>query len=410
MLNNGFFLFSHEKERTKAAYLWTFILNAPFWAIFNMLPFILVKDLGASALQITVLVTLKPAVSLLSVYWSDYVKERADRLVPNVVLGSVLSKIPFLFLPWITNIWMIIGIYAFYMLLQRGVVPAWMELLKLGVEKESRSRIVSYGITLSYVASAIFPVFFGWMMDDYDEAWRIIFPIVSLFSLVSLYFQLQIPAQEENKAPKRALSLLAPWKTLFKLLRERRDFFHFQMGFMLGGFGLIILQPILPDFYTHVLNLNYKELGLATNLCKGVGFALASPFWANWISRAPIFRFTSLVAFVSALFALQLLFAQSLFIWLFAAYISYGFMQAGSQLVWKLSGPIFSPDEDSSAYTSVNILMVGIRGLIANPLGGLIAYGAGLTGVMLLSVFLCLSGSLYLFRAGQRMKLVEASP
>ena len=38
-------------------------------------------------------------------------------------------------------------------------------------------------------------------------------------------------------------------------------------------------------------------------------------------------------------------------------------MQAGSELSWNMSGPLFSKQEESSSYTSVNIVTAGIRGL-----------------------------------------------
>ena len=56
-----------------------------------------------------------------------------------------------------------------------------------------------------------------------------------------------------------------------------------------------------------------------------------------------------------------LIFASFLFI----GFILYGIMQGGSELSWKMSGLIFSKkEEDSAPYTLVNILTVGIRGII----------------------------------------------
>jgi hypothetical protein len=47
--------------------------------------------------------------------------------------------------------------------------------------------------------------------------------------------------------------------------------------------------------------------------------------------------------------------------WLYAAYL-YGAMQGGSELSWKLSGPIFAKDKHSTPFSSLNLVLVGARG------------------------------------------------
>ena len=392
----SFFLTTGEGHQARSAFLWTWLLNTPFWAIYNILPFILYRDLGATAWQITLMITLKPVVSIFSVYWSHYVNKRRDRLVPNVVLGCVLAHLPFLFFPWFENIWWFIGSFALYMLLYRGVIPAWMEILKLSSEGDLRQKLVAYAISCSYVGSAIFPVFFGWMMDDYVQSWRWIFCITSAISLIAVLVQLRIPS-ESDESPLSAPSphLWSPWKNVWELLCKRPDYRDFQWGFMLGGFGIMVLQPALPHFFMDVLNLNYKELGLAMTMCKGVGFALTSGLWAQWMSRVNIYKFSSLVVLMFSLFPLGLLSAQYSILFLFLTYLGYGVMQAGSQLAWKLSGPIFAENEDSSLYSSVNVMTVGVRGCVANPLGGLLCTMGGPIVVLLLGFVLCLSSHFY---------------
>ena len=72
-------------QKTRSAFIWSHVLNTPFWAIFNMLPFILYKDLHATPLQITAIIILKPAVSLFAPYWSAIIEKRRDLLLPNLI-------------------------------------------------------------------------------------------------------------------------------------------------------------------------------------------------------------------------------------------------------------------------------------------------------------------------------------
>src|SRR5690606_33776186 len=116
--------------------------NAPFWAMYGLLPFIL-YDLGASPFQITLMVSLKPIVSLLSVYWGAHIHNRPDRIVANLISTTFLSHLPFLLFPWINDPWYLIAAASIYMMLERGAKPAWMELLKRNLESKDRESFFS---------------------------------------------------------------------------------------------------------------------------------------------------------------------------------------------------------------------------------------------------------------------------
>src|ERR1700722_510591 len=109
-------LFDIYLSKTRIAYTWTRILNTPFWALYTLLPFIMCKDLQATPWQIACIISLKPIVSLFSLYWSSQVKRRRDRLVSNIVWAGILGHLPFLFVPWISHPWFFIFASAVYML------------------------------------------------------------------------------------------------------------------------------------------------------------------------------------------------------------------------------------------------------------------------------------------------------
>jgi len=390
-------VFSREGREAKDAYVWTFILNTPFWAIYNLFPFIVLKDLGATPFQVTLMIALKPAVSILSVYWNDCIGQKPGFRTKSVTLGTIFSHLPFFFFPWIENVWFFVASFAIYMLFYRGVMPAWIEILKQGTKKGIREKIIAFTLTLSHLGTAFFPYFFGWVMDDFEGAWRYIFPLTSAISLLAIYFQLKIPEEELIQPVEPPPSFSRPWKKMWSLLLARPDYRRYQIAFMLGGGGIMIIQPALPDLCINFLKLNYKELGLAISMCKGIGFALTSGFWASWVTRLEITRFSALVFFLFSLFPLALCLSIDSMAIFYFAWLAYGAMQAGGNLAWKLSGPIFAEDLDSSLYSSVNVLTVGIRGLTANPLGGLLNVFFGPIAVMWVGFALCFSGGLHLF-------------
>ena len=386
----------------KSAYLWTYLLDIPLWSILAMLPFIALRELQATQWQLTLMLTLYSAVSIFSPYWSDFVNKRRDRLVSNVVLGGVLGHLPFLFFPFTTNIYWYIASYALYMFFYRSVTPAWMELLKIYAEPGIRERIVAYVLSLSYLITPLFACLIGWMLDEYPLYWREIYAVTAAISLLSTTVQLQMQREPKNGESTEAICLYRPWKNMWELLKKRSDYRTFQIGFMLGGAGLMILQTARAEIFMNVLELNYLELTFAISLCKGVGFAFASGLWASFLSRVNIFRFSSLVVFLFSLYPLGLLAAKAHILILFAVCLLYGVSQAGSEIVWKLSGPLFSRSEDSSLYTSVNVFTVGLRGCITNPIGGLLLFAFGPAAVMGVAFLLCLFASAHLFLASRK--------
>ena len=395
-------------KRTSQAFIWSNFLKAPFWAMYALLIFILCKDLQATPMQIAILIALKPIVSLFSPYWSALVHKRPDRLRSNVILAGIIAHIPFFFFPFINSPWFVITSGALFLMMKRGIIPAWMEILKRNLPESRRQRTFSYGSILSYLGGALLPIFFGRLMDTEPGSWRFLFPSTALFSLAGTFFLLRIPAMEAplERAPFEWKAVLyRPWKNTLELFKTRPDFVRYQIGFMLGGGGLMVMQPALPAFFIHDLNLSYTALTLALATCKGIGFAVTSRIWATWMDKLSIFSFSALVTLLAALFPLTLLLAPIQIAWIYVAYLIYGVMQAGSELSWHLSGPIFAQKEDSSSYSCANVVTVGIRGLFAPVLGALLSSQVGPFTTLLLGGVCCIAASFQLLGASRRFPI-----
>ncbi|MBM3202103.1 MAG: MFS transporter [Chlamydiae bacterium] len=382
---------------TRRAILLSSILHEPFSVLYPLLPFIFLKDLGASSFQIVLLVMLKPVVALFSFYWSSKVKKRKDLLRTNLLGAGILARVPLLLALFLDNIWLLIIASALYMLFSRAGIPAWMEMLKLNLPSKMREKIFSTGATLGYGVGVVLAIVVGQILDTNISYWKVLYASSLVVGLLAVFIQCAIPINGENHLVEKEKEKLNPWKESFSLMKKRPDFRRFQLGFMAGGFGLMLLQPVMPQFFDEVLHLSYKNLAIAYSVCKGLGFVFTSSVWSAGLTRVSITHLTALVLFGFSLFPLCILFAPISHFWIYVAYILYGIAQAGSHLVWHLSGPIFAKEEDSSTYSGVNIVMVGIRGLIGPPLGGLLACSLGLYFPFFTSIFLCLIGIFLLY-------------
>ncbi len=154
---------------------------------------------------------------------------------------------------------------------------------------------------------------------------------------------------------------------------------------------------------------SYTKILLAVCLCKGIGFAASSPLWVKLFNRSKIFSFCSRVPLIAALFPTLLILSKFNLAFVFVAYLLYGVMQGGSELGWKMSGPVFSKDEDSAPYSSINVLAVGIRGGIFPYFGALLLLIKSFDFVLIMGGFLCIAGSLSLWRSGKKYTL-QATP
>jgi F0F1-type ATP synthase assembly protein I len=395
----------HSSKQTKSAFLWTRLLSIPFWSIISMLSFILYKDMQITPLQITTIVAMKPMSALLASYWSISIHHRQDRLRSNLIYANILRFLPFLFFPWIDSAWVMIFAFGIYWMLTRGVTPAWMEIFKLNIKDKSRERTFAFVSSLDYLGAALMPLIIGKLLDEFYLSWRWIFPVTALMGLASTYFLYRIPSsviQEINQVLLKKSSTLSeqiakPWKDCWVLLKERPDFAKFQVGFLFGGAGLMMMQSAQPIFFVDQLHLSFTEMAFAMTLCKGIGFAASSPLWVRIFGKIDIFYFTGLVTILAGLFPFFLIGAEYHLLFLYFAYMMYGLMQGGSELSWHMSGPLFAKEGDSSVYSRTNVLTVGVRGCVAPYLGSLLLY------MFNSSTLVLLCGSFLCFVATERM-------
>jgi hypothetical protein len=237
-----------------------------------------------------------------------------------------------------------------------------------------------------------------------------LFFFASLIGLSSILFfsRLKVPELSGKPHPEKAsVSLAHPWKESFRLMRERADFAHFQTAFMIGGSALMLMAPALSSYYVDTLALSYTNITTARFIFMAIGVAGSSLLWKKGLSHVPLLKLTLWVLIGFGLFPLALLMAQLDLWFLYLAFFIYGVAQAGSHLIWHLSGTFFALEGDSSPYTRVNILMLGLRGAVMPLIGGLLCDLLGPTPVLGLGIVLCLFGSRYLFRRTKLPELVS---
>lgn len=400
-----FFQLNNE-QKTKLATVGVAILDEPLWQCLSFLVFFLYAELGAGASQIVVYTMLKPIVAIFSMYLAAKLVSPRNRLLDNLLITRVICRIPFLFFPWITNSWVIIIAAACYMMAYRASVPAWMEILRLNLNDEKRSKVVSFSHGASYIEGTLIAMAIGSLLAYNHMFWKYLFPLGALLGIVATVLQYRVPMDMRKLVDcKTRYEVIrgwkTPWKEVFRLVVERKDFFCYQEGYMISGFGIMLVQPVIPMFYHDALHLSYMDLAIALAVCKGLSLGLTSPYWGKLMTQIPFFQFHALIFALFAFFPCLIIFAKFHIGFVFLAYVIYGLAQAGSQLSWHLSGTFFAKKEDSSLFSTVNLLAVGIRGCIAPPLGGIIASFLGAYTVMILGAAFCAWGAYKMYTTSE---------
>ena len=349
-------------SRASLALIGSRIVHEPLMVLYSLLAFILHRDLGASALQIACLISLKPVASIASLYWSHWINAGGRSLKQQILWTGFLSRAPFFLLPFLTNVWWIIGVAAFFMVLHRGGMAPYMEAVRRGVDGEERGKLFGRGLAWGYGEGVVLAILMGVLLDGDPSSWRWLFPLVASLGFLGVWMQAQLAEGRGEVAEVK------PWRTTWKLLKENRSFRQFQILFMVAALGLMVMMPAFPVYFDDVLGLSFTQLAIAIAVCKGVGFALTGSWWGRLLHRMATFKYLSLIFLLFGGFALALIGGQ-----VYLAYLIYGVAQGGSKIVWHMCGPLFARDgEDSVPYSAGNVVMVGLRGLVGPPIGALL--------------------------------------
>jgi hypothetical protein len=372
------------------------VLNEPMVALYTLLPFILVKDFGAGPLEVSLFISLRPVLTFFSYFWGINLSRKKTGPLPNVMAAYVFAYLPFAFLSLTGNIWLILVSAGFYQLFYKAGLPGWVEVLQQNLPTKTRESVFSLSFVLGFVVSGVIGVFLGFLLDANPSYLRGLLCIFSLIGLSNLFLLKKIPMAQSVKSPQAQENFLPALKESWHLMRKSSDFWIFQVAFMIGGGSLMLMSPSLSLFYVDVLSLTHAQITMARFVFMAFGVMGSSFFWKKGLQGFHVNLLSIWILVGFGLFALAMLGAEQNLFFLFGAFLLYGIAQSGSHLVWNLSGPIFANGSVSIPYTSVNLLMVGIRGLIFPVLGGALATVLQMRTVIGIGMLLCFGGALVL--------------
>ncbi len=411
----SFFNISKPKDlydkQTRKALLFTTLLQEPLFAMYNLTAFILKKDLKATLFCLTVFAVLKPVINIIAYFWGSYAGFRPNKLKSNLIWANFLGCFLFLFFPVLNSVWFVILASTFFIMFYRAAAPAWIETLKLNIEKDNRQKLFSWISSLGFLLAPILAFFYGKILDQSSSAWKSLFFITAIIALMKVWVIHRLPINNVDfnniDFSKGSLKekFILPLKTSIDLIKKDKEFSLFQLGYMLSGFGLLLIQPIIPIYAVDKLNLSHFQNSIAMLFCANISVVVFSPVWGKLLNKMSIMRLSKYLFVTAFLFIIFLIMGSFNVMWYFLAYFVFGITRAGNHILWNMSGPIFSKEKNSLKYSSVNIITLAFRGTLAPILGGILVKFTNPVNVLFLGAFLCLFSGFIIYNKKKAVAL-----
>jgi predicted MFS family arabinose efflux permease len=385
-------------KKTRFALYLSNIIKEPLFCMYNITPFILGTQFLASPFVLAILTAIRPGFTFVAYFWGNGAKGGAKNLRRSVLLSSFLSCVLFLFIPFFNSMWLVIISSAFYMIFHRASIPAWMETLKLNIEKEKRAKLFANASSLAFFIGVILSLYFSPKFKENANLYKYFYFFSGLIGMLNLWVLAKVPinSNKEYVKPKPFSikeKLIDPLKESFELLKNRKDFLKFHIGYTFAGAGILLIHPILPVYFKN-LNITLTEITTALLIFKGLGSIISSPIWGRFLAKKSIMKLSFYMSFLAFISFIILFFTQVHIYFLYTSYFIYGVSVAGSHVLWSLSGPAFSKNDSSVHYSSLNFFILSLRGIAAPFIGSMLAIHFSPSIIISLGALSCLYGGI----------------
>ncbi len=372
----------------------TDFISATLFGAFGGLtiPFIPVmgRRLGASPLEVSLLVAASALAMLLSLLWVRLL--RGADPVRLVVWTQSVGRGLFLLMPFVR----IPGLYLALVLLYHGVASAaplgYAQVMGAVYPQELRARImamVRIGMAAAWIAAALLG---GRIMQAVP--FQLVFAVAAAFGVAGaqVFRRMRLPPRRE---PLERPAAGVGWRAL----RQDRRFRRFLGAFFVFGFGAWLMGPAVPLLLVDVLHATNFQVGML-GAVTSAAWLVAYYQWGRVIDRRSAPGALTLVFLLGTLTPLVYLLATSPWVVLLAG-ASDGFVSAGVDLGWLTALLNYAPTGGVAHYVAIFNTLVGVRGSTAPLLAGVLIPRLGVRAIFALAAVCTLCGALLMRRVAR---------
>lgn len=373
----------------------TDLTAAAFFGLFGGLttPFIpfMARRLGATSLEVSLVVASQGMVLLLSLWFASLIRTRHP--LKLVVVPAFVARALFLMMPFVRTpeayIAIVVGWYTIGSISTLG----YAQVMQVVYPAEVRGRVMAFvrvGMALTWIAASVAG---GIAMELVPFQW--VFAAGGFFGMVSslIFSRMRLPAD----VPAEGRADLSQTRHIFRTDRRYR---RFLAGLLVYGFGAWFFGPAIPILLVDVLKASSFQAGLLGAVGSGT-WLFSYYYWGRMIDRRTATRTMTVILFIGAITpAIYMLSANAWIVQL--AGVTEGLTSAGFDLGWLTAVLEYAPPGQVRAYVAIFNTLVGVRGATAPFLAGALIPRIGVRAVFAISVVLTLAGALILRTAGPR--------
>ncbi len=379
---------------TTRRYLTGMVFQGVWWAGYILFPFVLAKSLNASGALVTLAVTMDTAGMMLALYWGHLMARSGRRRW--LLRGGLGGRLILLLTPLATTPVAYVALLGVVHFFGSIVYPAVNGILQANLPADRRGRVFGKGALIQNLSTAVTSLVVGALLDRDPTLYRLIFPVMGCAGFVYLLIlsRLPRPAGDETVDPPPGFTeifrlsrpradlrlagvinaLVTPFRDAVQTYREDRAYLWYEVNFMLYGMAFMMLNPVVPLYFTERLDLGYDEITNARVLIASVGVAVLGPLMGRMMDRFHPVRLCILAFAVLAGYPVALALAESMpaLAPVTMAYLAFGVYalgMSGVNVAWHVGSITFAPSGQGGYYQGIHVTMVGVRGVIG-PLAG----------------------------------------
>lgn len=352
------------------------------------LPFIPVmgRRLGASPLEVSLLVAA-PSIGLLgSLGWANAIHRAPS--VQMIVRTHVVGRGLLLLLPLVRTPEPYVAVILLYHTVVSVGSLAYAQVLREAYPQEVRARIVGFVRAWMALVWTVTAFVGGRVMQQVPFQW--VFAIAGLFGIASPLMLKRMRVSDTGQEPS---TLADTWR----LLRADRSFLRFLAGFFAFGFGVWLMAPAVPLLLVDVLHATNFQVGLLGAITSATAI-VAYYYWGQVMDRRPPTHAVVPVFLVGTLTPLIYMIATTPWMALSAG-VTDGLTSAGIDLGWLHGVFQYAPIGQVRHYVAIYNTLVGVRGVVAPILSGLLLPIVGTKAILAASAVCTLTGAALMRRA-----------
>ncbi len=277
-----------------------------------------------------------------------------------------------------------------------------MSLYRIFYPSTHRSRAVAWLKGIAVTSGSLATLAGIWLVDRHGSRYAVLYAVVGVVMIVAAWFYGRIPI------PRRVRSFMSEPLPLRRALtrawmifsRDRR-FFRYQSAFFASGFGNLLSLGLVAEVMREELQSPAWAMGMVVAFFPILLQPLSAPLWGRLLDRISPMSARALFSFSMMLtYSLYCYGGLAMALWPFLlGSLVQGASQSGTQINWTTGSLYFAPSERVPLYNSLHVVLTGVRGLLAPPIGAWLFGPVGLgSWVFSISVALALVGMVGMMR------------